>query len=54
MNFRRLNMAKASTSWFSSIDMNSDGFITPFEFDGSSQLTEEVINWVEMKRGERE
>ena len=44
-------MARRFPSWFSSIDTNGDGFIDPWEFDGSSQLTEEVIDWIEMKRG---
>ena len=46
-------MARRSPEWFSSIDTDADGLISPFEFDGSSQLTEEVINWIEMKRNER-
>ena len=39
-------MARHFPSWFSSIDTDGDGFIDPSEFDGSSQLTEDVINWV--------
>jgi len=47
---RRFSMAKASRVWFSSMDTDNDGFISPWEFDESSQLTEEVVNWIEMKR----
>ena len=46
-------MAKASSAWFLSIDTDNDGLISPWEFDESSQLTEEVINWIEMKRDGR-
>ena len=48
--FRKFNKAKAQPAWFMSMDTDDDGFISPWEFDGSSQLTEDVLNWIEMKR----
>ena len=48
--FRKFNTAKAQPAWFMSMDTDDDGFISPSEFDGSSQLTEDVLNWIEMKR----
>ena len=48
--FRKFNTAKAQPAWFMSMDTDEDGFISPWEFDGSSQLTEDVLNWIEMKR----
>ena len=49
-NSRQFRIAKASSSWFSSMDSDNDGSISPWEFDGSSGLTEEVVNWIETKR----
>ena len=43
-------MVRQSPAWFSSVDTDGNGFISPWEFDGSSQLTEEVIDWIEWKR----
>ena len=48
--FRKFNTAKAQPAWFMSMDTDDDGFISPWEFDGSSQLTGDVLNWIEMKR----
>ena len=50
IRFRKFNTAKAQPAWFMSMDTDDDGFISPWEFDGSSQLTEDVLNWIEMKR----
>jgi len=47
---RQFRIAKASSAWFSSMDSDNDGSISPWEFDGSSGLTEEVVNWIETKR----
>ena len=49
-NFRPFRVEKASSQWFSLMDTDNDGSISPWEFDGSSGLSQEVVNWIEMKK----